>query len=116
MGLHNTDTVDYLGLEKGTGHVVATLVDDLEWCDEVRHIGLLQAKLNRYFDFIDSGEIFEMVSQAVGRSIPVSTPVRISILARHEPLGEGVRFLEHVSTVARDAGVDFAFKVLNHEP
>jgi hypothetical protein len=33
-----------------------TLVDDCDWSDEARHLALLQTKINRYFDFIESGE------------------------------------------------------------
>ena len=51
MRLSNSNAVDFLGLEKATGHIVLTLVDDCDWNDELQHLVLLQAKLNRYLDF-----------------------------------------------------------------
>lgn len=113
MRLTDTNTVDYLGLEKDTGYVVLTLVDDCDWEDEIQHLSLLQAKVNRYFDFIDSGEVYEQLRETAGREVAPTTPVKISILAKYEPRNsEGNRFLEHVARVAEDAGVHFSFKVL----
>ena len=93
MRLSDPETVDYLGIEKETGWVVLTLVDDCDWSDETRHLALLQTKLNRYFDFIDSGEVYEQLVRITGRAVAHATPVKISILAKHEPAGEGGRFL-----------------------
>lgn len=112
MRLTDPNTVDYLGLEKDTGHVVLTLIDDCDWGDDIQHLSLLQAKVNRYFDFIESGEVYEQLRETTGREVASITPVKISILAKYEPSGEGHRFFEHVSRVAEDAGVRFSFKVL----
>ncbi|MQA65947.1 MAG: hypothetical protein GEU76_08600 [Alphaproteobacteria bacterium] len=115
MRLTDANTVDYLGLEKDTGYVVLTLVDDCAWEDEIQHLSLLQAKVNRYFNFIDSGEVYEQLRETTGQEVAPTTPVKISILAKYEPGGEGNRFLEHVARVAADAGVHFSFKVLPAE-
>lgn len=112
MRLSDPETVDYLGIEKKTGWVVLTLVDDCDWTNETQHLVLLQTKLNRYFDFIESGEVYEQIARTMGRAVDRSTPVKISILAKYEPAGEGARFLQHVSAVAQEAGVGFSFKVL----
>lgn len=112
MLLSNADVIDYLGIEKETGCVVVTLVDDCDWRDETAHLTQLQRKLNRYFDFIDRGEVFQQVAAIAGYEVAPSTPVKMSILARYEPQGEGRRFLEHVAKVALEAGVGFAFKVV----
>lgn len=115
MRLTDANTVDYLGVEKDTGYAVLTLVDDCDWVDEIQHLSLLQAKVNRYFDFIDSGEVYEQLRETTGREVAPATPVRINILAKYEPSDEGNRFLEHVAGVAEDAGVHFSFKVLPAE-
>lgn len=112
MRLANLDTVDFLGLEKETGDIVLTLVDDCDWEDERQHLTLLQNKINRYFDFIDSGEVYDEAGRVLGRKIDRTTRVKLSILAQYEPVGEGVRFLQHVEGVAQAAKVIFAFKVL----
>ena len=76
MGLDNPGVVDAIGFEPATGFVVLTINDDLDWTDEVGHLEALQAKLNAYFAFIETGEINEAYPDAVGR------PLRIDILGR----------------------------------
>lgn len=116
MRLTDTNTVDYLGLEKDSGHVVLTLIDDLDWMDDIQHLSLLQSKVNRYFDFIESGEVYEQLRETTGLEVTKATPIKISILAKHEPSSEGRRFMEHLAHVAEDAGMRFSFKVLSVEP
>lgn len=113
MRLADSETVDYVSLEKGSGIVVATLVDDFLGQDEVRRLSLLQKKLNRYFDFIESGEIFDQLSKSTGRQIRRDSPVRIDIAARQELSDEGQRFLHHVEDAARSAHVALTFKVVS---
>lgn len=112
MPLSDPNTIDYLGLEKGGGAVIVTLLDDFDGADELRRLALLQAKINRYFDFIESGEVFVKVSQVAGRKVARGTPVRISILAKQQLGDEGERFVRHVTQVGRQTGVDIEFKVL----
>lgn len=114
--LTDTNTVDFLGLEKDTGYVVLTLVDDFDWVDDIQHLTLLQSKVNRYFDFIESGEVYDQLRETTGHEVTTATPIKISILAKYEPSSEGRRFVEHVAHVAEDAGVNFSFKVLPVEP
>ena len=52
MTVLQKSTVDWLGIEKGTGNVVLTVVDDLDWSDENGHLLALQEKLNTYLAFI----------------------------------------------------------------
>lgn len=112
MRLEQTDIVDFIGVERETGVVVATLVDDADWEDELRHLQLLQAKVNRYFDFIESGEIFSELARTTGREVDADHPIKLSILGKHRPRGEGERFLEHVADIAREVGVLFAYKMV----
>jgi hypothetical protein len=112
MRLSDAETVDYLGLEKDTGWIVVTLIDDCDWSDETKHLALLQTKINRYFDFIESGEVYDQLERTTGRAASRETPIKISVLAKYEPPGEGSRFHEQVAQAARGAGVAFSFKVL----
>ena len=104
--------IDRLGIEKRTRHVVLTVVDDLDWSDEGGHLRLLESKLNAYLAFIESGEVFERLSTDVGRSVPTSTPIKVSILAQFELPVLGRAFLEHACGVFRSAGFELAFKVV----
>jgi hypothetical protein len=94
MGLENPAVVDAIGLEPATGFVVLAIADTLDWTDEIAHLVALQAKLNAYFAFVETGEINGAYPDAVGR------PLRIDILGRH-PFPEHRRdFLEQAAIVA----------------
>lgn len=112
MRLEDPNTVDFLGLEKATGIVLVTLVDDCNWTDEARHLQLLQAKFNRYLDFIEGGEVYERVLETTGREVPPGGAVAINVLAKYPLEGEGKRFLEHVTSVAAATGIEVRFKVV----
>ncbi|MCC7140065.1 MAG: hypothetical protein IT460_16720 [Planctomycetes bacterium] len=112
MRLADSETVDYLSLEKGSGTIVATLVDDFVGTGEIERLALLQKKLNRYFDFIESGEIYQQLTRSTGSQVSRGSRVRISIVAKQELVGEGQRFLRHAEEAAKDANVELAFKVV----
>jgi hypothetical protein len=78
--------------------------------DEVERLAQLQKKLNRYFDFIESGEVFKAFAKSTGRAVAKS-PVRISIVARERLGDEGRCFLAHVGEAAKAARVGLTFKV-----
>jgi hypothetical protein len=55
MSLDQPNKVDAIGLEKGTDQTVLTIADSWDWTDEPKHLIALQAKLNSYLEFIESG-------------------------------------------------------------
>jgi hypothetical protein len=112
MTVDRKGIVDWLGLEKGTGHVVLTVVDDLDWSDEKSHVLALQEKLNTYLVFIESGEVFERLAEDVGKTVSRSTPIKVSILARYPPPDRGRAFVEHAKGVFSGAGFGLTFKVV----
>jgi hypothetical protein len=107
MSVEHPGSVDAIGLEPATGFVVLAIVDGLGWTDEEAHLRALQAKLNAYFAFIETGEINEAYPDAIGR------PLRIDILSRH-PFPEHRRdFLEAAIVVAARIQVSIRQR---HEP
>lgn len=52
MSIRKPDVVDWLGIEKGTGDIQLTIVDDEDWADEDEHLALLETKLDRYLALI----------------------------------------------------------------
>lgn len=105
MSLEQIQVVDAIGIEKGSGHVILTIVDSLEWDDEESHICLLQKKLNTYLRFLESGEIDEVYPKAMGRKRV------IKIVARHKPTKGGFEFLKRAASSIQSAGFGFAFEV-----
>jgi hypothetical protein len=112
MTVDQPRVVDYLGLEKGTGDVVLTIVDGRDWQDERAHLLALQAKLNTYFEFVESGEVFERLAEDLNRTVERNTPIKVQILSRF-PLPEaGLTFLERARSVFSQAGLEIAFRVV----
>jgi hypothetical protein len=112
MTVAQTGVVDWMGIEKGTGHVSLTVVDDLDWSDEQKHLLLLQEKLNTYLAFIESGEVFERLVEEVGRRVPASTPVKVTILAKFELTPRSRAFLDHATEAFGNAGFSLGHRVV----
>jgi hypothetical protein len=112
VSLKRAGVVDWLGIEKGSGHIVLTVVDDLDWSDEGGHLLALQEKLNRYLAFIESGEVFERLAEDVKRAVPHSTPIKVSILAKYPLPEQGKAFLVHAQSKFMDSGYGLFFKVV----
>lgn len=107
MSVENSGSIDFIGIDAQTGQCVLTISDHLPWSGE-GHLSLLQAKLNRYLAFIESGEIVEEYSGAVGREI------RIDVVMKHEPDEDARKFLEDARRVVSDAGLTFTWGRLAH--
>ena len=82
-----------------------TISDHLDWDDPASHLYTLQAKLNRYLAFIESGELLESRPGAAGKR------VAIRVVLQHSPTVEGVGFFEQAKTIVEAAGFDFAYRV-----
>lgn len=112
MTVERTGVVDWLGIEKGTGHIILTVVDDRDWSDENGHLLALQEKLNTYLAFIESGEVFERLAEDVARTVSRSTPLKVSILAKYPLPDRGRAFVEHAQGAFSRVGFSLTFKVV----
>lgn len=97
------DVVDWLGIDHD-GNISLTVVDDLDWSDELRHLWLLQEKLNSYLAFIESGEVFESVLEQFGRRPPETTPIKVAVVASCELPARARAFMDHAIETFRGAG------------
>ncbi len=96
MSLSNTKIIDAIGIEIGTGRAILTIADDWDWIDEHNHLVALQAKINSYFEFVESGQILDEYPDARGRQLV------IDIIGRF-PLPEtAITFLKKAETVASE--------------
>jgi hypothetical protein len=71
MALDKFDTIDAVGIEKGSDFVALSILDSWDWQDERGHLLALQSKLNAYFQFIETGQIWKSYPQAIGRQIVI---------------------------------------------
>lgn len=102
MSVEDADTIDFVGIERGTGTVVLTISDHLDWSNDDVHVAILQTKINTYLSFIESGEIYDSYPDSRGRA------VRIDLVLRDSPSIAGAQFLEQVQEIVRGAGFELA--------
>ena len=98
MSIEQTDVIDIISTDRVTGHVVLTISDHLDWSSGAAHQALLQAKLNRYLAFVESGEILESYPDAKDR------PVEFKVVFQFAPDAGGQAFLAKVRPVVESAG------------
>ena len=98
MTIEDTSTVDAIGTDKVTGAVHLTITDHLAWGRD-NHLRLLQAKINLYLGFIESGEIYASYPNAKGRLLV------IDVYMKFRPTEDAVRFLKHAEAVTAHYGV-----------
>ena len=98
MTIEDANTVDAIGTERSTGVVVLSILDNLPWDDSQSHFLALQAKLNRYFGFLEQGELSETYA------CPNDCSIRIDIHCKYPPIDELKLFLKDAAEVAADYG------------
>jgi hypothetical protein len=106
MTIEHSEVIDFVGTDKVTGAVILTISDHLSWGDEVRHFQLIERKINRYLDFIRTGQIFETHPQAK------SMPIQIKLIYQYEISESGSRFLVAAQKQLKERGVDFSYAEL----
>ena len=105
MSLDNVEVVDAVGTETRDGTVVLSIIDAWDWSDEQRHLRALQDKLNAYFDFVESGQIYEAYPEAAGQ------PLRIDVVSKFPIPDVGLAFLARASTVAAELNMTVTHRV-----
>lgn len=105
MSVEQLDVVDVVSTDK-SGHVVLTVSDHLDWSNSIQHRRVLQDKLHKYLDFVESGEILERYPNAKGR------PVAFEVVFKFRPDLQGLQFLARVSDVIESAGFSLQYEVL----
>ena len=98
MTVEQTKVIDIISLDKQTGQVILTVSDHLEWKDSTRHQEILQAKLNAYLAFVESGEILTKYPDAMERTI------LLKVVLKFKPDPEGLAFLHRAEKVVEKAG------------
>ena len=104
MSIDNAKVVDAIGTDRQSNEAVLTVIDHLSWADLLTHTRLLAEKLNRYFGFVESGEIYENYPEARGRAL------RIDIVCRYEPTESATSYLEKAKSVAGEYGCALSWR------
>ena len=107
--VEDSGVIDWMSC--GDGCIQLVIVDPLEWSDVHTHLHALQRKLDRYLDFVESGEIFERARKKWGHETGPGTPIKISIIGRLPLPDEPQRFLKHAQGIAAELGVELLHEV-----
>ena len=101
MSVEETNTIDFTSIDKSTGNVVLTISDHLDWSDPFSHLFKLQAKLNSYLYFYESGEMLESYPAAKGRRVAIEVVMKYDLGV----CAEAVTFMEKAKGVIEGAGI-----------
>ena len=98
MSVEQEKVIDAIGIDKGTGHIMLTISDHLDWRDSVRHQLTLQRKFNSYWAFVESGEILQQYPAARNRL------VTFRVFFKHPPDTNAESFLDRARHFIEEAG------------
>jgi len=104
MSLDNAEIVDAVGTATEDGTVVLSIIDGWDWNNEQRHLLALQEKLNAYFGFVESGQIYEAYPEASGQAL------RIDVVSKFPIPEAGLAFLKKASAVAAQLNMTVAHR------
>lgn len=99
MPLDDSGKVDAISTDPRTGAVTLTIFDAWDWIEEPRHLLALQAKLNAYFDFIQSGQLLEAYPAAE------DLPLTIQVITKFPLSLSGEELLHRAAIVASELNV-----------
>lgn len=97
MSVEDEGLVDIIAIDKSDS-VVLTVSDHLDWSDPVKHQSILQAKLNRYLAFVESGELLDRYPAGRGRR------VKIKVVFKFAPDALALEFLSTAQKIIEAAG------------
>lgn len=105
MAIDHPEAIDAAGFDLETGEYILKIVDSSDWADKPFHLATIQAKLNAYFGFVESGQIAELEPtwQQAG--------TRIDVLFRVAPTDRALALLQTAKFVARPLGLKISHRV-----
>jgi len=105
MGIDNPNVVDAISNAKDGSRIALTIFDGGDWPDEGAHLLALQAKVNTYFNFVQSGQLFQQYPAAQ------RTPVVIQVLFREQPSDKARQLIDRADRVSRQLGLEVRYEV-----
>ena len=106
MSIEQPDAVDFISIDEKSGEALLTISDHLAWDEnEGTHLELLQAKLNAYLHFIESGELLRKVPRAEGKFVV------IDLVSKFELSDQAELLIRLASEAIRNAGFRLQYRV-----
>ena len=104
MTVEQPNIIDVYAHDPDSGSVVLSISDHLDWEDN-QHLIVRQEKINKYLEFIESGEIWDSLK------LPKDSTVQIELVCLHHPNDVGTEFIARVTEVLEGAGFEFVCNV-----
>jgi hypothetical protein len=107
MTIEQTNIIDISAIDEPKGEISLIICDHLPWdIDEGEHLWMLQSKINRYLDAIESGELYQQRPGAIGKHIVIE-------IAAKYPLSKNARiFVEKCQVLMISLGLELRFEHL----
>jgi hypothetical protein len=107
MTVSDANVIDVASVSSDGEECILTIADHLPW-GEAEHLLSIQAKINSYLKYLESGEILNDYPKAS------EMRCRISVACKYEPDDQGVDFLRIVGDIVRGAGYELDWKMLSN--
>jgi len=104
MTVEQFNIVDFAVVHDERKKIVLFITDHLEWEDN-EHFLILQEKLNKYLDFIESGDIWEKYEDKKDYDCAIELVVKYNFTE------EAIEFLEKIREIVEELGFEFTYKV-----
>jgi hypothetical protein len=112
MSIDDPNKIDFLSIESPRSKIILAISDHWEWTQPLEHVYALQEKLNTYATFVESGQIWEVVSEQIGDTILSGTiPIEIKLFVRCEPPPIFFDFIRNVQDVFATLGVMVSYEL-----
>ena len=109
MSIDNFDTIDAIGFDESTNEVVLMISDHFNWSDEQLHLSILQSKINAYFNFVTSGQLYEV------HPVAKESGLRIDCICSYPAPDSTEWFAGEVRKAAAPLNIGFNFQTLAPE-
>ncbi len=106
MSLDKTKEIDAIGIDKDSNRIVLSIIDEMDWNDEQKHLILLQEKINVYLSFVESGEVYSSYPDSEDRNF------EIKVFMKDTPTDKVLSFLNEACEIIRGAGLIFSWKTI----
>ncbi len=105
MAVDNRKTIDAIGIDRNSGHVILTIFDEKDWTNTYEHLYFIQEKLNSYLSYIESGEVYTSYPKADGKDF------EFSIVFKYDLTRDAIEFLDKFQKIVENAGFSLAWEV-----
>lgn len=111
MSILDPQKIDIVATRPDSAIVKLVIADHLDWGDLDAHAKLIQAKVNTYLEFVESGQLMRVKTP----EIPKSPDICIVLALEHAPTQEALAFIGKVAAFLKDAGLKFETEMRGQE-